>query len=352
MMFVLPQYSGKDTLIFKAIILPYTLCMNFVVFGMQYMSNLWYFLTISGVTIIGFTFFFTVCGGVAVLMKNRFPGEKQTVIRFGITIVSVLLMSALFLFLLFRFYESVPFFRFKSNDEVFVWSFFVLGIGQIFLGFVHEGVSRHQIWKQNRMETEQLRAVYQRSRLEGLRSQVNPHFLFNSLNSLSSLISEEGEEAEIFLDEMSKVYRYMLRNETDTLVSLEEELKFLHSYNYLLQARYGNGLQIRLNINDDVKQKMVAPLTFQAIIENAFTLNAVGKTSPLIISITNTPQELVFQHNLQPKTITEEFDAETALDNLISKYNLLSRKGAIVDESATERTIRLPLLTDEKQLAL
>lgn len=352
MKFALPQYSGKDFLIFKAIILPYTLCMNFVIFGMQYLSSLGYFLAISSVTVIAFSFFFTVCGGVAVLMKNRFPSEKQTVIRLGLIIVSALLMSALFLFLLFRFYESVDYFRFKSTDEIFTWSFFVLGIGQIFLAFAHEGVARHQIWKQNRQETEQLRAVYQRSRLEGLRSQVNPHFLFNSLNSLSSLISEEGDEAEIFLDEMSKVYRYMLRNETDTLVSLEEELRFLHSYNYLLQARYGNGLQIKLSIDEAIRQKKVAPLTFQAIIENAFTLNTVSKTNPLVITITNTSQELVFQHNLQQKSITEEFDAETALDNLISKYNLLSNKGAIVKETDTERRILLPLLNDEKQMAL
>lgn len=348
----LPQYSGKDHLVFMTIVLPYTLCMNFIIFGTQYISSVLYFLTVSAVTIIAFTVFFTACGGIAVLMKNRFPHEQQVSIRLGIMIISFLLMSGLFLFLLFRFYEAVPYFKFTSNDETFVWSYFVLGIGNIFLTFLHEGIARYQIWKQNRDETEQLKTAYQRSRLQGLRSQVNPHFLFNSLNSLSSLISEEGDEAEKFLDEMSKVYRYMLRNETDTLVTLEEELRFLQSYRYLLQARYGSGLQLQLNVSSAAKQKLIAPLSLQTIIENAFTLNTISKNQPLVISILAGDDELVIQHSLQPKAITDDFDAEAALDNLIGKYYLLSSKGALVEETAGERIIRLPLLTLEKEAAL
>lgn len=347
-----PQYSGKDQLVFKTIILPYTLCMNFVIFGSQYVSSVLFFLAVSAVTIIAFTLFFIGCGTVAVLIKNRFPTEEQVNIRLSIIIFIVLLLSALFLLLLFRFYEAVPYFGFKITDETFVWSFFVLGIGQIFLAFVHEGISRYQLWKQNRNETEQLRMAYQRSRLAGLRSQVNPHFLFNSLNSLSSLISEDGDEAEQFLDEMSKVYRYMLRNESDMLVPLEEELKFLQSYRYLLDKRYGEGLQLNLHISQEAKQQMIAPLALQTIIENAFTLNTISKTSPLVIIIADKEQELIIEHNCQPKAITDDFDAEAALDNLISKYNLLSPQGAKVEEAATGRIIRLPLLNKEKEAAV
>jgi two-component system, LytTR family, sensor kinase len=348
----LPQYSGKDHLVFMTIVLPYTLCMNFVIFGKQYVSSILFFLVVSAVTIVAFSVFFTVCGGIAVLMKNRFPKEENVVARLGIMIASFLLMSALFLFLLFRFYEAVPYFKFKLNDETFVWSYFVLGIGNIFLTFLHEGIARYRTWKQNRDETEQLKTAYQRSRLQGLRSQVNPHFLFNSLNSLSSLISEEGDGAETFLDEMSKVYRYMLRSETDTLVTLEEELKFLQSYSYLLDKRYGNGLQLKINISDEAKQKMITPFALQTIIENAFTLNTINKNSPLVIAIATKEDQLIIQHNMQPKTITDDFDAETALDNLISKYNLLSSKGVLVNETAGERIIHLPLLIKEKEEAV
>lgn len=348
----LPHFAGKDLFIFKYIFLPYTLSINFVIFETTYVSNFMFFFLVSAITIIAFTIFYTICGGVAVIMKNRFSGKNQAVIQLGIIIITALLLSALLLSLLFKFYESFPYFNFQSSDERFLWTFFVLGIGLIFLAFVHEGAARHEAWKKNRFETEQLRAVYQRSRLEGLRSQVNPHFLFNSLNSLSSLISDDGDKAELFLDEMTKVYRYMLRNETDTLVTLSEELKFLQSYYYLLQTRYGAGLQIEVDIEDSVSQKRIAPLTFQTIIENAFTFNSISKFNPLLISISNKKDELIFKHNIQQKTLTTELDRESALDNLISKYQLISAEGAKVEETNEHRTIRIPLLTDEKQVVL
>lgn len=348
----LPHFTGKDLLIFKYIFLPYTLSINFVIFETRFVSNFLFFLVVSAITVAAFTIFYTICGAVAVIMKNRFSGKNQAVIQLGIIIVTALLLSALLLSLLFKFYESNPYFRFEASQERFLWTFFVLGIGLIFLAFVHEGAARHEVWKKNRFETEQLRAVYQRSRLEGLRSQVNPHFLFNSLNSLSSLISEDDDKAEIFLDEMTKVYRYMLRNETDTLVALSEELKFLQSYYYLLQTRYGSGLQIEINIDDSVLPKRIAPLSFLTIIENAFTFNSVSKYNPLIISITNRSDDLVFEHNIQQKTITTEIDQESALDNLVSKYRLISFRGIKVDETHEHRIIRLPLLTGEKQVVL
>jgi two-component system, LytTR family, sensor kinase len=348
----LPQYSGKDQTVFKTILLPYTLCMNFVIFGEEYTRDLKFFLLVSVVTIIAFTLFFTACGWVAVLVKNRFPKEQQVKIRMGIILPVVLLMSALFLFLLFRFYTVVPYFDLKSTDETFVWSLFILAISQIFLAFVHEGISRYQVWKQNQNETEKLKAAYQRSRLHGLRSQVNSHFLFNSLNSLSSLIADEGDEAERFLDEMSIVYRYMLRNETDALVTLTEELKFLQSYIYLLTMRFGEGLQFNLHIAEAAKQKMIAPLALQTVIENAYSLNTISKKNPLVISISAREDEMVIEHNLQPKTITEDFEAENGLDNLIGKYQLLSPGSAFVKDTETKRIVTLPLLNGEEEVAV
>ncbi len=352
MKLALPQYSGKDQLVYKTIILPYTLCLNFIIFGWQYISNIGFFLAVSAVTVLAFTAFYIICGSVAVLIKNRFQAEEQWGVRLGIIIAVNMLLSALFILILFSFYAAAAYFDFTPNNERFVWTFFALGLSQVFLAFLHEGISRYLIWKQNRSETEQLRASYQRSRLQGLRSQVNPHFLFNSLNSLSSLISQEGEEAEKFLDEMSKVYRYILRNETDTLVTLEEELKFFQAYQYLLDTRYGSGLQFRLDIPAVARQKMVTPLALQTIIENAFTLNIISKSKPLIITISANEDNLVVQHNLQPKTIRDDFNAEAALDNLINKYNLIAANGATVTEIAGERIVRLSLLAKQNEVAL
>jgi sensor histidine kinase YesM len=349
----LPRYTSKDYLVLAFIIVPYTLIMNTIIFGLKFYSGFNYFLAASFITGCCFSLFFTVCGGVAVLLKNRFPSAKQVAKRLTIMIFTFLCMSGLFLLLLFKLYVNVKYFSYKLNEDSFVWAYFAMGISNVFLTFLHEGIARYENWKKNHEETDRLKSAYQQSRLLGLKSQVNPHFLFNSLNSLSSLISEDQEEAEIFLDEMSKVYRYMLRNDEDNLVTLDTELRFLDSYSYLLQARYGNGLQFQVDVNESEKEKYLPPLTLQTIIENSFTQNMISKSSPLVIKIfVDDNDTLIICNNVQPKMIKENFDLENGIDNLVNKYQLLSLTAVSVEDSATERIIKLPLLTQKKEVLL
>ncbi len=343
----LPKYTSKDYMVLAVVIVPFSLFINTIVFQYKLLDSPLYFLVTTLSTMIGFSVFFTLCGAVAVLMKKRFPGEEQVSTRLSLMISTFLIMSGLFLFLLFNIYAAIPYFGYSFNENNFVWSYFSLGIGNIFLTFLHEGIDRYENWTKSREETNKLRATYQRSRLQGLRSQVNPHFLFNSLNSLSSLISEEGDEAEKFLDEMSKVYRYMLRSESDTMVTLNEELKFLDAYYFLLSARYGSGLLMTTQIADEHRSLLLPPLSLQVIIENIITQNSVSKTSPLRISITAMEGSLFILNNVQPKTIQDDFDSDAGLDNLLSKYRLLNQQ-ALVTEKETERIIRLPLLQQEE----
>jgi two-component system, LytTR family, sensor kinase len=198
-----------------------------------------------------------------------------------------------------------------------------------------------------------LKKTYSHSRLHGLKSQVNPHFLFNSLNSLSSLISEDEEQAEQFLDEMSKVYRYMLRNDEEKLVTLDTELKFVASYTYLLKARYGDGLQVQIDIDENENQKELPPLSLQTIIENAITQNTINKNCPLQIKISATGNGMLEVTNtLQPKQRTEELETEAELDNLVNKYQLLNERKVTIQDTATQRLIRLPLMLNKQEVAI
>ncbi|MCX6319430.1 MAG: histidine kinase [Bacteroidetes bacterium] len=352
MKITLPRYSSKDYVVMPLVVLPFTLAINSSAFGPRYFESLRFFLTATLVTGLCFSLYFILCGGVAVLMKNRFPNESQVTRRMTIMIFSFLIMSGLFLLALFSLFHSVSYFNYQVNEDRFVWAYFGLGIINIFLTFLHEGIARYESWKVKQKETDELREAYRRSRLQGLKSQVNPHFLFNSLNSLSSLISEEGDVAERFLDEMSKVYRYMLRGEDDNLVTLDTELKFLDSYAYLLQARYGSGLQLITNISPASRNLYVPALTMQIIIENAFTQNSIQKASPLVIHITGEPGQLVFSYNLQPKLIKDDFDTEAGLDNLVSKYQLLGDKRILITETGRVRQIMVPLLFQQKEVAV
>jgi two-component system, LytTR family, sensor kinase len=256
----LPKYTSKDYIVLALVLLPVTILVNIAIFGSRYFTSNTVLLFGSLITAGVFAIYFTICGGVAVLMKARFPAEHQVSKRLVLMVFSFLLMSGLVLLVLFNLYVAIPSFNYIFDEDGFVWAYFILGIINVFLTFLHEAIARYESWKLSLQETDQ---AYRQSRLQGLKSQVNPHFLFNSLNSLSSLISEDEEAAEKFLDEMSKVYRYMLRNDDDELVPLSTELKFVESYTYLLKSRYGTGLQVNVQVNDAAVKQCLPPLTLK-----------------------------------------------------------------------------------------
>jgi LytS/YehU family sensor histidine kinase len=258
-------------------------------------------------------------------------------------------MTGLFLLLLFRGYESISFFDYRFNEKGFIWAYISLAIVNIFLTLLLEAVSRFEIWKKNLSETEQLKKAFKQSQIQGLKSQVNPHFLFNSLNTLSCLICEDEEKAEKFLNEMTKVYRYMLRSEDEQLVTVETELKFIESYQYLLQSRFGDGLQINLHVSDNVRHKLLPALSLQTLIENAFTQNTISKNSPLILDIGScNDSRICIKHNKQAKLITEKSECVAEVENLIKKYALLNQPSVTISEEENEFYVFLPLIAEKE----
>ncbi len=352
MKLTLPQYSGKDYLVLLVLIIPFTVLINATIFGGRYFRDMGVFGMATLVTGLAFCIDFIICGAIAVFFKNRFPNEKELGKKIALMIVSFLIMTAILLTSLFKGYEFVDFLGYRFNENGFVWALVSVSIINIFLALLFEGISRYESWKQNLRETEQLQLAFRQSQLQGLRSQVNPHFLFNSLNSLSSLIADDETAAEKFLDEMSKVYRYMLRNDDDQLVTVKTELSFLHSYIYLLQARYGDGLEVIIEVPASQQEMLLPPLSLQVLVENAITQNSINKKNPLRIQINAvTGNRIVVKNILQPKLVTEGIDIETGLDNLIEKYRLLNQEAVTIEESEKERAITLPLIVNQQQEA-
>ncbi|MBL0359327.1 MAG: histidine kinase [Chitinophagaceae bacterium] len=345
----LPQYNGKDNFVMVVVMIPFAIIINSIIFGSAYFLNWKLFTLATPVTALAGSLDFILCGLVAVALKNRFPDEKQLMKRLCLMIFTFLIISGLYLYSLFRGYENIGFFNYRFNESGFVWSYFSLGLLNVFLTFLMEGISRYKDWKENWQETEKINATYKQSQLHGLKSQVNPHFLFNSLNSLSSLIQDDEDEAEKFLDEMSKVYRYMLRNDDEQLVPLSTELKFTASYMHVLKARYGDGLNLKLSISKADEDKLIAPLTVQVIIENAFSLNIISKASPLTITVTSTGGGLEISNNIQPKSVSDAMDFEAGLDNLIKKYELMNFPVSVSDDCKGLRVISVPLIIQKKE---
>lgn len=349
----LPEYNRKETLVTVLVSLTVCIFINSLYLSKLYYSSAGFFLLATTIAAATFIVNFTLCGYIAVFMKNRFPEEAQIFKRLTLMIVPFLLLNGFFLYALFSSYAAIPYFSVKMNENNFAWSYIASGIITIFLTFLMEGIDRYNNWKENLKETEKLNASYKQSRLDGLKSQVNPHFLFNSLNSLSSLIQEDEEKAETFLDELSKVYRYMLRNDEEQLVTLGTELKFLNSYMHLLKARYGEGLQLNIHIDEEEKVKLLPPLTLQVLIENAFSKNILSKSNPLVIEIFSGNNEmLVVKNNIQPKAITHAVDFEAGVDNLVKKYEMLGKLLTINDPISGHRTISIPLLSKQEEAAV
>ena len=216
----------------------------------------------------------------------------------------------------------------------------------LFLTFLNEGVYRYERFRDTVTETEQLKKEYMQSQLLGLKSQMNPHFLFNSLNTLSSLIHEDPEKAEDFLDHMSKVYRYLLRNNEEQLVNLGTELNFIKSYAYLLKARHGDGLYIDVLIAETSREQMIPPLTLQMLVENVLSQNSISKNRPLHISIKLVHNRIEVRNRVQPKMNNNE-EGREVIENIANKYRLLCGCDIIIREIDKERIIQLPLITKE-----
>lgn len=327
------------------IILPFTLGLNSIIFGSRYFTQPEIFWPATLTTGLVFSIDFLLCSAVAVFLKKRMPAERQSNRRLIYVIICLVALSGFFLLTLFHGYELFASFQYSFNEKGFTWAYMGMAIINIFLTMLMEGISRYNAWKENLQETEELKKTFKQSQLLGLKSQVNPHFLFNSLNTLSSLIAEDEKEAEVFLNEMSKVYRYMLRGDEEQLVPLQTELRFIHAYIHLLERRFGHSLQVQMNIREEDKGKLVPPLSLQVLIENAFTQNTMSKTTPLLIRIcSDGKNEVVVRNNRNPKMVSNAIDFEAGLDNLVTKYRLLSAAEVVIKDEETQRSIFLPLI--------
>lgn len=203
-------------------------------------------------------------------------------------------------------------------------------------------------WKQSATEAEKFKKENMEFRFDMLRNQVNPHFLFNSLNTLASLIYENQDQASDFVRQLAKVYRYVLENKDKELITLQEEHDFLKSYLYLLQIRFAQGLQINLQL--DLENKgLLAPMTVQLLVENAIKHNIVSASKPLKISIyTDEENSLVVANTLQKK-ISPEPSTKTGLANIKNRYAFLTDKEVEILETTENYTVRVPLIFDETQ---
>jgi sensor histidine kinase YesM len=277
-------------------------------------------------------------------ISKRFAWDKNPLRRLFLEIginVPLLLIIILAISFAINFYILQTQFIQLSDEAVkLIYYLLLLVIAPAFIEFAVFLLNR---WRTSLAEMEKYKKENAEYRFETLRTQVNPHFLFNSLNTLSSLVYEDREKAAGFIRDLSDVYRYVLENRSRETIVLKEEIRFIKSFVYLYQLRFDNKLNVEINIADTLLEKLVAPMTLQLLVENAVKHNIVSTLKPLSISITTDVNDyLIVENNLQKKTGV--VSSEIGLKNISSRYAFLTRKPVEVIETESEFIVKVPLL--------
>ena len=198
-------------------------------------------------------------------------------------------------------------------------------------------------WKQAAVNEEKLKREKLAIEYEALKNQVNPHFLFNSLTALSSLVYKDQHKAVTFIQEFSNVFRYVLENREKEVVDFATEKKLLESISYLYQIRHEDSLQININLPDAI-DKFIIPMALQMLLENAIKHNTISVNKPLMVEIREEKGYVVVKNNLQPKK-TEIVSNKIGLDNIKSRYKYLSDKEVLVEISKENFVVKIPVLS-------
>ena len=236
----------------------------------------------------------------------------------------------------------------KSITSLFFWGNFMAIFCVILFAYVMEAFLESEAEKQefvlklNEIDNERTMAKYQ-----ALKNQLNPHFLFNSFNSLSALMDIDIEKADNFLQELSNVYRYNLDHNEELVVSLSKEISLIRSYMVLQRIRFRESIQITYQIDESKTNYLIPPMTLELLVENAIKHNVVEKTNPLHITIATKENYIVVENNFQPrgKAIDKDSSFGIGLENLKNQYELIHKEVPTFKVENNKYIANIPLIT-------
>lgn len=280
-------------------------------------------------------------------LNNYIPWRQPAAPRIFIQIgISVIFTAWITYFAVKYLYSGVYEAHFSSI--VFRKNLFVFLIISLLYNAVSTGTHFFKQWRKSIVEAEELKRQNLMSQYESLKNQINPHFLFNSINTLIGLIDENAEMAKNYGLQFSRIYRYILDKGNEELISLSEELEIVEMQKQLFESRFGKGLVFILNIEQGLANKLLPPLTLQMLIENAIKHNAISIKSPLTIEISSRGDNtLVIKNNIHTKNV-KEITTKVGLENIKKRYQYLTNSEVVVTESKEEFIVTIPLL-DRKE---
>ena len=293
---------------------------------------------------------------IAKWLERFLPWTRSPLLRF---LVQTILIVASTLFLLFLqgqiykwIFDDMPL---TQQELLETWQFFVaVIIVSLFVSAVHTGHYLLNRWKASISEAKdlqlkamELKEIAMQSELQSLKMQLDPHFMFNNFSTLSELINEDRDTATRFLENLSRVYRYMIQNLKKDIISLSDEVAFVKAYCYLIHIRHADNVQVVFDLNEESLDLYIPPISLQLLVENAIKHNIATKEQPLIITVTsNDRQKIKVCNNLQ--RISSAFPATgIGLKNIIDRYRILTEEQLpVIEETSARFSVTLPLINN------
>ena len=278
------------------------------------------------------------------LIDKKISWVKHPVERFVVGVIATVIFTVIVAIGLAKSWEYSWNVKFSSYND-FIFSALVITF--LISLFLHgrEFLIR---WRASAVEAERYQKESMMAQYESLKSQVDPHFLFNSLNVLTNLVYEDADKSAKFIKQLSEVYRYVLDTRNKELVPLEEEMKFVNSYLFLQQIRFGDKLIIENKLVDE--KGVVPPLVIQMLVENAIKHNIISEENPLHITLYKNDFFIVLENNLQIKDVLKEESPGIGLENISKRYEFFTEHKVEVLNKNGKFQVRLPFLKDGHKL--
>ena len=319
---------------------------NFVIFtGEKSLQNL----VLNFVVVALYTFTISTGNGfVNDYLSKKYSWVEQTKTRVITGIITTVLVNVILVFFCnyinFIVFQKEDIHQFFSGNLGFI-NWFTINVCLLISAILHAKGFMEEWKKSSKKEVveQKLIAKSANAQFESLKNQLDPHFLFNSLNVLDALIEENPAQAQKFTNDMSKIYRYVLDQKDKELVTVEEEIEFAKTYCNLLKTRFEDSVTFDFAVDENHKNQFVVPLSLQLLLENAIKHNHATSKKPLQISIFSENDFLCIQNNLQAREIIKERDG-IGLANIVQRYSILSKKNVFIEKSEEIFKVKIPVL--------
>lgn len=198
-------------------------------------------------------------------------------------------------------------------------------------------------WKKSLLEIEKHKGEIAQAQLQNLKNQINPHFLFNNLSVLSSLVYSDQNKAVDFINQLSKVYRYVLEHRDSELVTIESEITFIDSYIFLLKIRFSTNIEFKIDVEENIKHLLIPPMSLQILVENAIKHNEISSEQPLFVTIKSNENCIEVENKLQLR-LNSEPSSNTGLQNIKDRYSYFTEKEVQIIQTSRVFIVKLPIL--------